>query len=409
MSLIVNIEKRLGNFFLRADFEASCETLAALGESGAGKTMLLKCIAGIERPDKGKIILDGRVLFYSEKRINLAPQKRRVGFLFQECALFPNMTLLQNILCAAKSQTARTDAAAYIRRFGLAGKENLYSASLSGGERQRAALARLLASEPEVFLLDEPFSALDSNRKSELERLLLELLEEKKRPAILVTHDRNEAFRLCSKIAFVERGNFSRPVDKREFFERPATVAAARLSGCKNISRLKWLSDGAAYALDWGIKIRAADVLASRDGAGAAPDVSVNQDGAGLALDVFVNQERARPKYAGFRAHYLELCQDGAQGQDAAAENVFTCDIKRVIEDAFSYTVYFVQERPQDGAAVADENGAASIDSNEHAEPALIAWEVEKSLWKKIESSAAQNKIRARIPRDKIMLLEGGE
>ena len=386
MSLIVNIEKRLGNFFLRADFEAACETLAALGESGAGKTLLLKCIAGIERPDKGKIILDGRVLFDSEKRINLAPQKRRVGFLFQECALFPNMTLLQNILCAAKSQTARTDAAAYIKRFGLAGKESLYPASLSGGERQRAALARLLASEPEVFLLDEPFSALDSNRKSELERLLLELLEEKKRPAILVTHDRNEAFRLCSKIAFVERGKYSRPVGKREFFESPATVAAARISGCKNISRLKWLPDGAAYALDWGIKIRAAaDVLDNQDGEGPAPDVSV------------------RPKHAGFRAHYLELCQDGAQGQDAAAENVFSCDINRVIEDAFSYTVYFVQERPQDGASIA--SGA----SNDTAEPALIAWEVEKSLWKKIESSAAQNKIRARIPADKIMLLEGGE
>ncbi len=391
MSLIVNIEKRLGNFFLRADFEASNETLAALGESGAGKTLLLKCIAGIERPDKGKIILDGRVLFDSKKRINLAPQKRRVGFLFQECALFPNMTLLQNILCAAKSQTAWTDAAAYIKRFGLSGKENLYPASLSGGERQRAALARLLVSEPRVFLLDEPFSALDSNRKSELERLLLELLEEKKRPAILVTHDRNEAFRLCSKIAFVERGKFSRPVDKREFFERPATVAAARLSGCKNISRLKWLSDGAAYALDWGIKIR------------AAADVLVNQDGAGLAPDVFVNQEHARPKFAGFRAHYLELCQDGAQGHDAAAENVFTCDIKRVIEDAFSYTVYFIQERPQGDASI------AYCEPNERAEPALIAWEVEKSLWKKIESSAAQNKIRARIPSDKIMLLEGGE
>lgn len=393
MSLIVNIEKRLGNFFLRADFEASCETIAALGESGAGKTLLLKCIAGIERPDKGKIILDGRVLFDSERRINLAPQKRRVGFLFQECALFPNMTLLQNILCSAKSQDARSDAAAYIKRFGLAGKENLYPASLSGGERQRAALARLLVSEPEVFLLDEPFSALDSNRKSELERLLLELLEEKKRPAILVTHDRNEAFRLCSKIAFVERGKFSRPVDKREFFESPATVAAARLSGCKNISRLKWLPDGAACALDWGIKIRAAAaVLDNQYGAGGAPDVSV------------------RPKYAGFRAHYLEFCQDGAE--DVAAENVFSCDIKRVIEDAFSYTVYFVQERPQDGAAVAGENGAASIASckpNERAEPALIAWEVEKSLWKKIESSAAQNKIRARIPFDKIMLLEGGE
>ncbi len=391
MSLIVNIEKRLGNFFLRADFEMASETFAALGESGAGKTLLLKCVAGIERPDKGKIILDGRVLFDSERRINLAPQKRRVGFLFQECALFPNMTLLQNILCSAKSQTARTDAAAYIKRFGLSGKENLYPASLSGGERQRTALARLLVSEPEVFLLDEPFSALDSNRKSELERLLLELLEEKKRPAILVTHDRNEAFRLCSKIAFVERGKFSRPVDKREFFERPATVAAARLSGCKNISRLKWLPDGAAYALDWGIKIRAADVLVNQDGAGLAPDVSVNPS---LSVPL--------PKYAGFRAHYLELCDD-AEGHDSAAQNVFTCDIKRVIEDAFSYTVYFVQERPQDGASIA--SGA----SNERAESALIAWEVEKSLWKKIKSSVAQNKIRARIPSDKIMLLEDGE
>ena len=357
MSLVVNIEKRLENFFLRADFEMTCETLAALGESGAGKTLLLKCIAGIERPDKGKIILDGRVLFDSEKRINLAPQKRQVGFLFQECALFPNMTLLQNVLCAAKTQEARAAAAAYIKRFGLSQKENLYPAALSGGERQRAALARLLVSEPKVFLLDEPFSALDSNRKSELERLLLELLEEKKKPAILVTHDRNEAFRLCSKIAFVERGKYSRPVEKREFFESPSTVAAARLSGCKNISRLKWLSDDTAYALDWGIKIRVAAT------------------GAGVC-----------PNFAGFRAHYLELCQD----QDAAAENVFTCGIKRVIEDAFSYTVYFAQA------------GASS-------ESALLAWEVEKSLWKKIEASVGQEKIRVRIPFDKIMLLEGEE
>lgn len=438
MSLIVNIEKRLGNFLLRADFEMACETLAALGESGAGKTLLLKCIAGIERPDKGKIILDGRVLFDSEKRINLTPQKRRVGFLFQECALFPNMTLLQNVLCAAKTQEARSAAAAYIKRFGLGQKENLYPAALSGGERQRAALARLLVSEPKVFLLDEPFSALDSNRKSELERLLLELLEEKKRPAILVTHDRNEAFRLCSKIAFVERGKFSRPVEKREFFESPATVAAARLSGCKNISRLKWLSDDTAYALDWGIKIRAAGsgagvcqtIPAAQDGAvrpsGAVgqpaavaqasavrPSSAVCQTGAGPASSVLVNQnisagqnisgnQEAAPKppFAGFRAHYLELCQD----QDAAAENVFTCDIKRVIEDAFSYTVYFAQERPQGG-----ESWACNNSGGVSTEPAPIAWEVEKSLWKKIEASVGQQKIRARIPFDKMMLLEGEE
>lgn len=420
MSLIVNIEKRLGNFFLRADFEMASETLAALGESGAGKTLLLKCIAGIELPDKGKIILDGRVLFDSQKRINLAPQKRRVGFLFQECALFPNMTLLQNVLCAAKTQEARSVAAAYIKRFGLSQKENLYPAALSGGERQRAALARLLVSEPKVFLLDEPFSALDSNRKSELERLLLELLEEKKRPAILVTHDRNEAFRLCSKIAFVDRGKYSRPVDKREFFESPATVAAARLSGCKNISRLKWLSDDTAYALDWGIKIRAAgpDVMVRQE-LSCAPDVLVNRAAsvAGVCPTISVAQASAvrptgavgqpgAPKatFAAFRAHYLELCQNGAE--DAAAENVFTCDIKRVIEDAFSYTVYFSQERPQggEGAAFAGQNSGGAP-----TEPAPIAWEVEKSLWKKIEASIVQQKIRARIPFDKIMLLEGEE
>ncbi len=404
MSLIVNIEKRLGNFFLRADFEMASETLAALGEAGAGKTLLLKCIAGIERPDKGKIILDGRVLFDSEKRIDLVPQKRRVGFLFQECSLFPNMTLLQNVLCAAKTQEARSAAAAYIKRFGLSQKENLYPAALSGGERQRAALARLLVSEPKVFLLDEPFSALDSNRKSELERLLLELLEEKKRPAILVTHDRNEAFRLCSKIAFVERGKYSRPVDKREFFESPATVAAARISGCKNISRLKWLSDDTAYALDWGIKIRAADpdVMVRQEVSGA-PDVLVNRaaSGAGVCPTISVAQPAApKPTFAAFRAHYLELCQD----QAAAAENVFTCDIKRVIEDAFSYTVYFAQERLQGGESWACQNfGGASSES------ALISWEVEKSLWKKIEASIGQQKIRARIPFDKIMLLEDGE
>ena len=294
---------------------------------------------------------------------------------------------------------------------------------------------------------------MDSNRKSELERLLLELLEEKKRPAILVTHDRNEAFRLCSKIAFVDRGKYSRPVEKRAFFESPATVAAARLSGCKNISRLKWLSDDTAYALNWGIYIRAAgpdvmvrqevsgapDVLVNRaaSGAGVCPTIPAAQDGAvrpssavgqpaavaqasavrpsgaGPASSVLVNQNISagqnisgnqegapKPTFAAFRAHYLELCQD----QDAAAENVFTCDIKRVIEDAFSYIVYFAQERPQGGESWACNNSGGAP-----TEPSLIAWEVEKSLWKKIEASAGQKKIRARIPFDKIMLLEDGE
>jgi molybdate transport system ATP-binding protein len=177
MSLLVKIEKRLGDFVLYADFESDKETLAVLGESGAGKSLLLKCIAGIERPDSGRIILDDIILFDSEKKINLPPQKRHVGYLFQNYALFPNMTVFQNISETAKNKDNVTS---LIARFGLIGKENDYPAKLSGGEQQRVALARLIASEPEVFLFDEPFSALDSNRKAELERLILDLLEEKK-------------------------------------------------------------------------------------------------------------------------------------------------------------------------------------------------------------------------------------
>ena len=230
MSLLVKIEKRLGDFVLYADFECDKESLAVLGESGAGKSLLLKCIAGIERPDSGCIILDDRILFDSEKKINFPPQKRRVGYLFQNYALFPNMTVYQNISGTARN---KDDVNRLITRFGLGGKENDYPAKLSGGEQQRVALARLIASEPEVFLFDEPFSALDSNRKSELERLILDLLEEKKCPSIIVTHDRNEAFRMAKKVAvFAEKGKVSSPVEKHDFFENPLTVGASRLSGC---------------------------------------------------------------------------------------------------------------------------------------------------------------------------------
>ncbi len=366
MSLSVKIEKQLGDFLLRADFKTDSELLAVLGESGAGKSLLLKCIAGIERPDKGQIILDGHVLFDSEKKINLPPQKRQVGYLFQNYALFPNMTVLQNIMCTAKN---KADAAAYIKHFCLIGKENVYPAKLSGGEQQRVALARLIASEPDVFLFDEPFSALDSNRKSELERLILDLLEEKKCPSIIVTHDRNEAFRMAKKIAvFADKGKLSLPVEKHDFFENPLTVGSARLSGCKNISLLDWIDDKTAFAVDWGIRLNFGTerALAGAEGTSRAP-------------------------YAAFRAHYLELCTEA----DARKENVFTCHIKRVIEDAFSFTVYFEQETPTDGKKALPLTGSS-----------LIHWELSKSEWKKISENLSQRKIYARIPSEKLMLLE---
>ena len=152
--------------------------------------MTLKCIAGIEKPDRGTITLDGRVLFDSEKHINLTPQQRRVGYPFQQYALFPNMTAAQNILCGIRtgSRTEKKETlAALLRTFRLEGLEKKLPAQLSGGQQQRVALARILASEPQAILLDEPFSALDSYLKWELE--LGELLGAFDGPILWVSHE----------------------------------------------------------------------------------------------------------------------------------------------------------------------------------------------------------------------------
>ena len=164
MSLSVDIEKKLGAFHLRSQFEAPDETMALLGASGCGKSMTLKCIAGIVTPDRGRIVLGGRVLFDSEKKINLPPQQRRVGYLFQQYALFPNMSVEQNILCGIRSgdkAEKRRVLAEKIRMFRLEGLEKKHPAQLSGGQQQRVALARTLNQNPTIILADEPVAALD--------------------------------------------------------------------------------------------------------------------------------------------------------------------------------------------------------------------------------------------------------
>ena len=160
MSLYVDIRKKLGGFTLETQFEAADGVTGILGASGCGKSMTLRCIAGIVKPDEGYIELDGKVLFDSREKINLRPQERHVGLLFQNYALFPNMTVEKNILCGVRSKDKREKAAALadaLRRFRLEGLEKRYPAQLSGGQQQRVALARILCSQPEAILLDEPF------------------------------------------------------------------------------------------------------------------------------------------------------------------------------------------------------------------------------------------------------------
>ena len=239
MSLEVEIEKRFAGFTLRAQFTAQDTATAILGASGCGKSMTLRCIAGIVKPDKGRIMLDGVPLFDSEKKIDLPPQKRGVGLLFQNYALFPNMTVEQNILCGLHAEPDRAKrraaCAEMIRALRLEGLEKRLPAALSGGQQQRVALARILAAKPRILMLDEPFSALDSYLREQVEGEVGALLAAFQGPALLVTHNRDEAYRLCREMIVMDGGRVLRAGETKAVFADPRSCTAARLTGCKNI------------------------------------------------------------------------------------------------------------------------------------------------------------------------------
>ena len=239
MSLEVTIAKRFEGFTLHADFTAGNTAAAILGASGCGKSMTLRCIAGVVKPDSGRIVLDGRVLFDSEKGIDLPPRQRNVGLLFQNYALFPNMTVEQNILCALKKEkdpAARKAACgSALRAMRLEELAHRLPSELSGGQQQRAALARILAGRPRILMLDEPFSALDSYLREEVEGEVGSLLSNFDGTALLVTHDRDEAYRLCREMIVMDSGEVLRAGTTKEVFADPRRLTAARLTGCKNI------------------------------------------------------------------------------------------------------------------------------------------------------------------------------
>ena len=304
MRLEVDIHKNFGNFQLDASFcTQSGAVTGLLGASGCGKSLTLKCIAGIERPDRGHIVLDGRVLFDSEQKINLPPQQRRVGYLFQNYALFPNMTVEQNIAVGVQDKAARKETVKQlISSFYLEGQERKYPRQLSGGQQQRVALARILASRPEVLLLDEPFSALDSYLKWQVELELADLLSAFDGPVLFVTHNRDEVQRLCQQVCVLDNGASQAMMPVHELFEAPRTLSACLLSGCKNVSRAKATADGKVEALDWGVTLNPGQPL---------PE--------GLT-------------HIGVRAHYIRPVS-------GPGPNTLPCKVERVVENVFSTVV----------------------------------------------------------------------
>lgn len=263
MSLTVQIEKTYGDFHLHVSFQAGQEILALLGASGCGKSLTLRCIAGIDRPDRGCIELDGRVLFDSERHICLPPQQRRVGYLFQQYALFPHMTAEQNIAAGARHlrrELRQKRVSELLSLLHLEDARGKRPRQLSGGQQQRVALGRILASEPAAILLDEPFSALDSYLKWQLELELGDLLSSFGGTVLWVSHDRGEVFRNCRRVCVLEQGRSTPVTDMQTLMAAPGTVSAAQLSGCKNYVPLLPTRDPFTVAVPaWGgISLRCA-------------------------------------------------------------------------------------------------------------------------------------------------------
>ncbi len=227
MKLLVDIKKDFGSFVLESSFETDDLITGFLGSSGSGKSMTLKSIAGIVTPDEGTIILDDTVLFDSKKKINVRPQDRKVGYLFQNYALFPSMTVKKNIMCGLVREKDKAEKMRKyensIRLLHLEDLENRLPSQLSGGQAQRVALARIIVSEPNLLLLDEPFSALDAFLRRNLQKELMEVLQNLGKQAILVTHSAREVRRMCTRLFVMKDGKIIRRGETEDVFIDPQT------------------------------------------------------------------------------------------------------------------------------------------------------------------------------------------
>lgn len=270
MAITVHIRKQLKDFELKVDFDLESGCMGLLGASGCGKSMTLKCIAGIETPDSGRITLNGRVLFDSGRKINVSPQKRKVGYLFQQYALFPHMTVRQNVEAGlsgtGKKFSSRQEKNEYItgllEQFHIPELADALPGRLSGGQQQRVALARIIASNPDILLLDEPFSALDSYlREQLLQEMKVMIGSTYQKDVLMVSHSRDEIYQMCPRMAIMCPGGIEIAGSTKELFRNPVTVGAARLTGCKNLSWAEILSDHELYAADWGVRLHVADVI----------------------------------------------------------------------------------------------------------------------------------------------------
>jgi molybdate transport system ATP-binding protein len=236
--LQVRLVKRLAGFTLQAEWHAAGGVVALFGPSGAGKTLTLQCLAGLVRPDEGRIVVDGAVFYDGAAGLDVPPQRRRLGYVFQGYALFPHLSVADNVaygLHGLPRIERRRRATQVLERLGLADLAGRRPRELSGGQRQRVALGRALAVDPDLLLLDEPLSALDAPLRRQLRLELMTIVREWGKATVLVTHDLAEAFQLADRVVVYEAGRVVQQAHKTELLSAPASERVARLMGVRNI------------------------------------------------------------------------------------------------------------------------------------------------------------------------------
>ncbi len=353
MALSVHFKKKLKNYRLEVDLEADESCLGLLGASGCGKSMTLKCIAGIEKPDEGRIVLNDTVLFDSEKRTNLRPQKRKVGYLFQNYALFPTMSIRKNIEMGLKQtgMQKKEEVNRLIRQFHLEEFADAYPGMISGGQQQRAALARMIAASPEVLLLDEPFSALDSYLKEYMIQEMQDFLAQCQKTVIMVSHSREEIYQMCQKMAVMNQGKIEAMGETEKLFLHPQTLQAARITGCKNLSAIEKIDRRRIYATEWGVTLETREEVLD--------DVT----------------------HVGIRAHDLVPIYENPKGI-GGQENVMICRKKRIVEAPFEHYII--------------------LENTMTKETSPLWWKVPNQIWKETGEQVPGGVL---LPPDKLILL----
>ena len=350
--LYADIHREIGNFELNITIESEASRIGILGASGSGKSMTLRSIAGIEEVDSGLIRINDRVLFDSDKRINLKPQKRNVGYMFQNYALFPTMTVLKNVMAGMKGSADdnRIKAMEMLKRFRLDGYEDRLPGELSGGQQQRVALARIMVTEPELILLDEPFSALDGYLRDRMQVEMLEMLKDYPGQVIMVSHSRDELYRFSEELFVVRKGEILRHGETKAVFSDPVKIEVAKMTGCKNFSDVKILNERTIEATDWGITIELENKVPEWLG------------------------------HIGYRAHYFEPVWGERE------ENCIRFDLVRVDDLPFEKNYYIKPEK------------------TEFREDDLLCWFVQGEEQKRVEQKGLPDYLK--LTEDNILLLE---